>query len=181
VPALTNHPTSAPDPKTERAYERIRRAYRQRGRDATPLFRTVLAVADETGLGAALSCLEQCVAEKRIAWIDAHLGHLERTGDPLCDGYHLFYEIYLGLSVPADGEIVAWDERRMVTHWWNRCPTLEACQALGLDTRVICRLAYHGPVQAFLSRIEPRLRFDRNYDALRPHTPYCEEILFLVE
>ncbi|MFN2232542.1 MAG: nucleoside deaminase, partial [Anaerolineae bacterium] len=85
------------------------------------------------------------------------------------------------LSVPADGEIVAWDERRMVTRWWNRCPTLEACQALGLDTRVICRLAYHGPVQAFLSRIEPRLRFDRNYDALRPHTPYCEEILFLVE
>ncbi|MFN2131998.1 MAG: hypothetical protein ACK2VD_15815, partial [Anaerolineae bacterium] len=90
MPSLTNHPTSAPDPKIERAYERIRRAYRQRSRDATPLFRTLLVVADETGLGAALSCLEQCVAEKRIAWIDAHLGHLERTGESLCDGYHLF-------------------------------------------------------------------------------------------
>jgi hypothetical protein len=165
----------------ERHCARIRRAYRQHGRDATPMFRILLAVADETGLDAALSCLERCVAEKRNTWLDEHLAHLERTGDPLRDGYHLFYEVYLGLSVPADGAIIEWDERRMVTRWWNRCPTLEACQALGLDTRTICRLAYHGPAQAFLSRIDPRLRFDRNYGALRPHAPYCEEILSLVE
>jgi hypothetical protein len=165
----------------ERHCARIRRAYRQRSRDATPLFRTLLAVADGMGLDAALSCLERCVTEKRTAWLDEHLDHAERTGDLLRDGYHLFYEVYLGLSVPADGAIVEQDERRMVTRWWNRCPTLEACQALGLDTRTICRLAYHGPVQTFLSGIDPRLRFDRNYDALRPHAPYCEEILSLVE
>ena len=28
-------------------------------------------------------------------------------------------------------------------------------------------------------RIDPRLHFDRNYNALRPHTTYCEEIIYL--
>jgi hypothetical protein len=36
-------------------------------------------------------------------------------------------------------------------------------------------------VQVFISRIDPQLRFQRNYDALRPYTPYCEEIITLVE
>jgi hypothetical protein len=160
---------------------RIRRAYQQRGDDAMPLYRTILSVAGEIGLDPALSCLEQCVTSKRLAWLDEHPTHLERSGDPLLDGYHLFYEVYLGLTVPADGAIIEQSRERMVTRWWNRCPTLEACQALGLDTRHICRAAYHGPVQAFLSRIDPRLRFGRNYAALRPYAPYCEEILSLVE
>lgn len=146
-----------------------------------PLYRTILSVAQEIGLDPALSYLEQCVTTKRLAWFAEHLTHFERSGDPLCDGYHLFYEIYLGLSVPADGTIVERGPQRMVTRWWNRCPTLEACQALGLDTRHVCRAAYHGPVQAFLSQIDARLRFDRNYAVLRPYTPYCEEILSLAE
>ena len=78
-------------------------------------------------------------------------------------------------------EIVEQVDRKMVTRWWNHCPTLETCQKLGLDTREICRKAYHKPVQAFLSKIDPRLRFDRNYEALRPHTAYCEEIITLEE
>ena len=165
----------------ERLCQCIKQAYQQRGRSATPLFRAILSVAEETGLDDALSCLEQCVTAKRLAWVDEHLDRLRRTGDPLLDGYRMFYEVYLGLSVPEDGIIVEQGERRMVTRWWNHCPTLEACQALGLDTRVVCRKAYHGPVQAFLSRIDPRLQFDRNYDALRPQAPYCEEILLLAE
>lgn len=161
--------------------EPILHAYQQGGRDATPLFRTVLSVAKEVGLDTALSCLEQCVTAKRLAWLGEHLGHVERSGDPLLDSYHLFYEVYLGLTVPADGAVVERCRERLVTRWWNHCPTLEACQALGLDTRHICRAAYQGPVQAFLYRIDPRLRFDRNYAALRPYTPYCEEILSLAE
>jgi len=70
---------------------------------------------------------------------------------------------------------------RLVSRWWNQCPTLDACQQLGLDTREICNKGYHKSVQVFLSRIHPRLRFDRNYDALRPHAPYCEEIFTLEE
>ena len=169
------------EPEIERACQRVQHAYQQSGVDATLLFRTVLSVGEQVGLDQALSCLEHCVTCKRMVWLDEHIDRLERSGDPLLDGYRLFYEAYLGLSVPADGTIVERDGRRIVTRWWNRCPTLEACQALGLDTRTICRLAYQRPVQAFLSRIDPRLRFDRNYGALRPYAPYCEEILSLLE
>jgi hypothetical protein len=64
--------------------------------------------------------------------------------------------------------------------WWNPCPTLEACVRLGLDTRTVCRQAYHQPVQVMLSRLDPRLRFERNYEALRPYVSYCEERIVLV-
>jgi hypothetical protein len=95
------------------------------------------------------------------------------------DAFQLFYLDYLQLSIPSNGEIVESSPSRLVTRWWNACPTLRACQAYGLETRMICRLAYHAPVQVFLDRIDPRLEFHRNYAALRPHTAYCEEIIAL--
>jgi hypothetical protein len=147
--------------------------------DSTQLLRTLLSVADEIGLDQALAYLEACVIEKRLAWLDGNLERLDRTGDPVLDGYRLFFEIYLGLSTPEDGEIVEQTGGRIVARWWNRCSTLDACQALGLDTRQICKKAYHRPVQEFLSRVHPRLRFERNYEALRPYAPYCEEVITL--
>ena len=139
----------------------------------------VWSVAAEIGVDNALACLERCVIEKRLAWLDRNLAEFDPTGDPVFDGYRLFYEIYLGVSAPADGEIVEQTDKKLVMRWWNHCPTLEACQRLGLDTREICQKAYHQPVQAFLSRVNPKLRFDRNYAALRPHTAFCEEIISL--
>jgi tRNA(adenine34) deaminase len=69
----------------------------------------------------------------------------------------------------------------MTVRWRNPCPTLEACQKLGLDTQVVCKLAYEKPVQAMLSRLDPRLKFTRNYGALRPVSPYCEESIELID
>jgi hypothetical protein len=126
-------------------------------------------------LKAALALLEQCVVTKRMAWLDQHLARFVRTGDVLCDGYRLFYEDYLGFSVPDGGEIVVQTERELTMRWWNPCPTLDACVQLGLDTRLICRQAYHRPVQEMLACLDPRLRFERNYETLSPYAPYCEE------
>jgi tRNA(adenine34) deaminase len=166
----------------EERYRLITQAYESTARgDSAQLLQTVLSVAESVGVDRALACLEQCVVEKRLSWLDANLKSLEVTGDPVLDGYRMFFEVYLGLSIPEDGEIVEHSESKLVMRWWNRCPTLEACMELGLDTRGICRGAYHRPVQAFLSRLHPGLRFDRNYQALRPHTPYCEEIITLDE
>jgi hypothetical protein len=164
----------------ERQHARIRQAYLDSAGDSTALFRTVLAVAEEVGLDAALALLERCVVAKRMAWLGKRLSQFARTGDPVRDGYRLFYEEYLGLSVPEGGEIVEQTAHKVVMRWWNPCPTLGACERLGLDTRTICRRVYHQPVQEMLSRLEPRLRFERNYEALRPYTPYCEERIVLV-
>jgi len=69
----------------------------------------------------------------------------------------------------------------IVIRWWNKCPVLEICKKLGLDTKEVCKKSYHQPAQTFLSRIDPRLKFDRNYEAIRPHSSYCEEIITLEE
>ncbi len=161
--------------------QRIRSQYLASGGDSTALFEAILSVAGETGLEPGLACLEECVTQKRLAWLERNAGRLARTGDPLRDGFDAFYTGYLGLSIPRDGEIVEAGPRRIVSRWWNACPTLEACKELGLDTRQVCRLAYHGSVQDFLSRLDTRLRFSRNYAALRPYAPYCEEIIELEE
>jgi tRNA(adenine34) deaminase len=149
--------------------------------DSTQLFKTILSVAEETGLEDALEYLEECVIEKRAAWLERNEKNIEKTGNPLADGYKLFYECYLGITIPVDGEIIEANDRRIVMRWWNKCSTLEACQALGLDTREICKKVHHRPVQLLLSRIDARLKFKRNYGALRPYTPYCEESIELEE
>jgi hypothetical protein len=159
----------------------IKNQYENSRGDSTQLFEAILSVAEEIGLEAALEHLEQCVIEKRAAWLERNEKNLERTGNPLSDGYKVFYESYLGLCIPEDGEIVEANERRIVMRWWNKCPTLEACRALGLDTREICKKVYHQPVQMMLSKIDGRLRFERNYAALRPYKPYCEESIHLEE
>jgi hypothetical protein len=161
-------------------YQLIKQQYRQSTGDFTPLFETILAAAEEIGLDQALAYLEQCVIEKRLAWLEKYLATFERTDNPVLDGYRLFYERYLGVATPADGEIVEQTGQKLVTRWWNTCPALAICQKFGLDTREVCRKAYHRPVQVFLSQLDPRLRFERNYEALRPYEAYCEEIITLV-
>lgn len=160
-------------------YQRIKQQYKNLKGDSTELFREIAAAADAIGMDEALACLEQCVIEKRLAWLQANLGEVIDENDPLLEGYQWFYEKYLGVSIPEDGEIVEHTGKRMVMRWWNPCPTLEACQKLGLDTRQVCKKAYQKPVQEFLERIHPKLRFDRNYENIRPYAAYCEEIIVL--
>ena len=159
--------------------QRIKTQYESARGDSTELFQEILNISKEIGLDEALSILERCVTEKRIPWAKAHLGEMKRTENPVLDGFRWFYEKYLGVSVPEDGEIIELSENRIMSRWWNACPTLEACKKFGLDTRVICKKAYHRPVQAFLMQLHPGLRFERNYDCLRPHTAYCEEMILL--
>ncbi len=160
-------------------YQRIKQQYQSFQGDSTKLFNEILTASNEIGMDEALAYLEQCVIEKRAAWLKANLDEAIDENDPVAEGYKWFYEKYLGVSVPEDGEIVEHTQKRIVMRWWNPCPTLEACRKLGLDTREVCKKAYQRPVQEFLRHIHPRLRFDRNYQSIRPHAAYCEEIIVL--
>ena len=162
-------------------YQRIKWRYETLQGDSIELFNEILRASAEIGMEAALAYLEQCVTEKRLAWLKANRGEAGIENDPVLDGYVWFYEKYLGLSVPRDGEIVEHSRKRIVMRWWNPCPTLEACKKLGLDTREICKKVYQKPVQEFLKQIHPKLRFGRDYDHLRPYAAYCEEIIVLVD
>lgn len=160
-------------------YQRIKQEYANFQGDSTGLFNEILAASNEIGMDEALAYLGQCVIEKRSAWLKANLDETVHENDPVTAGYKWFYEKYLRVSVPKDGEIIEHTEKRMVMRWWNPCPTLEACKKLGLDTRTVCKKAYEKPVQEFLKHIHPKLRFDRNYENIRPHADYCEEIILL--
>ena len=63
----------------------------------------------------------------------------------------------------------------------NPCPTLEACRRLDLDTRKVCRKSYEKPTQAFLSALDPELRFYRSYETIRPHADVCEERIVRID
>ncbi len=76
---------------------------------------------------------------------------------------------------PETLPVVAESEDEIVWHSENPCPTLEACLRLGKDTRDVCRAVYDRPTQRFLSRLDPQLRFVRDYRTIRPHALHCLE------
>jgi hypothetical protein len=160
-------------------YQRIKQQYDNLHGDSTELFKELITIANEIGMDNTLAYLERCVVEKRLAWLKANFD--EAGNGSVVDGYEWFYEKYLKVSLPNDGEIVEYSENKIVMRWWNPCPTLEACKKFGLDTREICKKAYQRPVQEFLQQINSHLRFDRNYEHIRPYADYCEEIIEWIE
>jgi tRNA(adenine34) deaminase len=133
-----------------------------------------------------LGLVERRRSDKRLRWLTEH-GYPVRDDGPLPaepvtprQAYELLFFEYMGLT--AEQMPVA-DESpdRIVWLSHDPCPTLEACIRLGLDTRQVCRAVSDRPVQTFLSRLDPRLRFVRDYAAMRPHATYCREQIARVD
>ncbi|MEW5774721.1 MAG: nucleoside deaminase [Thermodesulfobacteriota bacterium] len=119
--------------------------------------------------------LERRLADKREAWFSTPAGrpHAGRAATPRQAFETLFFAC-MGLD-PAHLQVVREDPDEIVWRSINPCPTLEACALAGLDTRRVCRAVCERPVQRFLSRMDPELRFLRSYDEIRPHAPHCLE------
>jgi len=116
--------------------------------------------------------------ERRRKWFEESGGAREFVrGDPLEDAYALLLR-RLGISAEA-APIVERTDTRIVFHSMNPCPTLEACRILGLDTRRVCEKYNEGATDALVKLIDPRLRFARNYERLRPQSAFCEEMIIL--
>lgn len=121
-----------------------------------------------------LRTIERQTIEKRTAWWEARGDALrERTPTPRLAFETLFFE-YMGLA-PENLPIVREDNNEIVWESRNPCPTLEACRRLNLDTRTVCRDAYEKSTQAFVSRLDPQLRFLRDYTQIRPFADHCRE------
>jgi len=116
--------------------------------------------------------------ESRLNWLKKNRRKLKITKNPINDAMHIFYYLNQGLGL-KDAVVVKKTDKILITRWHNFCPVLKACKALKLDTRQICKKIYHKPNQIFLSKINPHLRFTRNYKNLRPYKDYCEEIIEL--
>ena len=119
-------------------------------------------------------------AARRLTWWDHNKDRLRLSGPLPRQAYTLFLIMYLGLE-PDEVPVVYEDDFKITWRSFNFCPTLEACQRLGLDSREVCRAGTERSVQELISRLDPRLRFSRNYaDGIRPYAPYCEESIDLI-
>ncbi|GAK58752.1 CMP/dCMP deaminase, zinc-binding [Candidatus Vecturithrix granuli] len=128
----------------------------------------------------AYSTLEAEVAKKRIAWFQEHIPEKNRTPLSPRKAYELFFFEYIGLS-ESGVPVIFETPTRIVWNSFNRCSTLEACQRSGRDTREVCRAVYEKPTQAFVSQLDPQLRFHRSYQEIRPHAPYCREMIIRLD
>lgn len=121
-----------------------------------------------------LEKLCQDLTRKRLAWFSKQERDKE-SGHGLDTAYKLFLQ---KLDIPVhEAPIVERKKDRIVFHSKNFCPTLEACKILDLDTRVVCKQLNETATQELLRQLNPNLSFKRNYNKLRPHTPYCEEMI----
>ena len=128
--------------------------------------------ADET----ALDALNEDSVLRRTAWFSENCASFDfLSGEPLEAGYRLLLARF-GIS-PAEAPIVVRTEQNIVFHSQNFCPTLEVCRRLGLDTRLVCKRLNEQATDALVKLCDPRLKFSRNYEQLRPYAPYCEEMI----
>ncbi len=121
----------------------------------------------------------QDLLQRRTAWFDDNaesiLGQL--YGTEVEKAYQLIL-MKLGLR-EEEAPIVEKTQGRIVFHSVNPCPALQACVILDLDTREVCAAHTEKATEELIKRINPNLRFTRNYEKVRPHTAYCEEIITL--
>ena len=127
---------------------------------------------------AALSAWNEDSAGRRISWFLENRNSFQiLSGDPVDAAYRLLLARFR--IPPKEAPIVSRTDRGVTFHSQNFCPTLEACRRLGLDTRHVCRLYNEEATNRLIQQIDPRLRFSRNYDNLRPYAKYCEECITL--
>src|SRR5512143_2818266 len=82
--------------------------------------------------------VEAEITTRRIEW-------LRKNVLPLCGpgkvtprrAFELLFFDHMGLN-PADLPVVEESEDEIVWRSQNRCPTLDVCRRLGLDTRQVC-------------------------------------------
>ena len=121
---------------------------------------------------------EQYIKRKKD-WANENRNELPpKPGENLIDcAMRVLYK--LNLYLPEGYiNVIEKTENRLVSEFRDRCPILDACQHLGLDTRLVCRKVFHEPYQVLLSEISPRLKFNRDYEnGLRPYSDRCVEII----
>jgi tRNA(adenine34) deaminase len=140
-------------------------------------FEEAVAAEKERLISRPFTDIERETQAKRVAWLKRH----GWSGDisPRRAFEALFFD-YMRLD---PRQLVVREERPDGIFWesHNPCPTLAACESLGLDTRIVCSQISDKPVQGFLSLLDPRLRFVRDYGHLRPHKPYCAEAIVRID
>jgi len=125
--------------------------------------------------------IEKAVTAKRLKWWTEKPKDLRGSNriTPR-EAFEVLFFQYMGLT-NSDLPIISESDNEIVWASRNPCPTLQACQHLGLDTRIVCKKAYEKSTQAFLSQMDPQLRFIRSYSEIRPYAEFCRESIIRLD
>lgn len=116
--------------------------------------------------------------KRRLEWFNEKKSTFKFISDNSLDSaYNLLLNRFNIDS--SEAQIVEQSSSRIVFHSKNFCPTLEACKILDYDTGYICKNYNENSTDVLIKQIDSRLKFDRNYNKLRPHSDYCEEMIIL--
>ncbi|MGD8780940.1 MAG: nucleoside deaminase [Ignavibacteria bacterium] len=117
---------------------------------------------------------------RRLEWFNKNKLEFDFiTADSIDSAYRLLL-CKFGID-SSEAQVVERSDDRVVFHSKNFCPTLEACKILDYDTRYICKYYNENSTDTLIKQIDSRLKFDRNYEKLRPYSDYCEEMIILKE
>lgn len=107
-----------------------------------------------------------------------HLKHETPRNITTKDIYELFYLDFLRVPV-EDCKIIEMTEDKLVTRCKNECPILNFSTSLGVDTKTSCKRISEGPCKYFLRKLDKNIKFERNYNHIRPYKEDCEETITL--
>jgi tRNA(adenine34) deaminase len=114
--------------------------------------------------------------ERRVKWFRENKPSFDFLhGNPLESAYNLLLRRF-GIT-SDEAPIIKLENNRVTFQSMNFCPTLEACKILNLDTRYICKLYNEKSTDRLIKQVDAKLRFERNYEKIRPHSEYCEEMI----
>ncbi len=126
----------------------------------------------------ALCALNEDSVQRRTEWFEENQSRFAFLSSDLLDSAYRLLLARFGIT-PEEAPVIRRSDTRIVFHSRNFCPTLEACRILGLDTRFVCKHLNEDATNRLIRKIDPRLRFSRNYEKLRPYSPFCEEMITL--
>ena len=115
---------------------------------------------------------------RRLDWFNKKRSTFTFINQNLLDSAYNLLLCRLNID-SSKAQIIKRSNHQIVFHSKNFCPTLEACKILNYDTRYICKYYNENATDVLIKQIDQRLRFERNYDKLRPYSDYCEEMIIL--
>jgi hypothetical protein len=101
-----------------------------------------------------------------------------RKVESMNDVLNLFYIKFLRLR-ESDIEVVKLDDRELITRAKNPCPILKLSLILKIDTKISCKIISEPVCIYVLRKLNPKLKFERNYNHIRPYSESCEERIYL--
>jgi hypothetical protein len=121
--------------------------------------------------------LAELIMQRRITWFEENKDAILSKYADLSDeekAYRTIFFDHMKID-PEHSKMKKVGSTKIKIESYNFCPYLEACKQLGLDTKFVCKEICEQSIQKVSEMINPKIKFSRNYQKIRPYNYFCEE------